>query len=137
MNPDGYQSDEEGTKYDPGFPGCRAATAPHPSYQDGVVTPHASFLAMAYAPKAAAANLAKLKAHFAAYGRGGFYDAVAVRSGTVARHYLALDQGMVMGALGNLLAHGDVQRAFTAGAVERTVRPLLRMETFDVPRHQR
>ena len=36
----------------------------------------------------------------------GFFDAVEVRTGKVSRFYLALDQGMVMAALGNALA-GD------------------------------
>lgn len=133
MDPDGYQSDEEGTKFDPGFPGCRDATNPNPTYGDGVVTPHASFLALEYAPKQAMANLAKLRTNFDAYGAGGFYDAIAVRSGNVAKHYLALDQGMIMGALGNYLGHNLLRNAFTAGAVQRTIRPLLSLETFNIP----
>jgi hypothetical protein len=136
MDPGGYQSDEEGTAYDPGFTGCRDATNPNPAYQDGVVTPHASFLAMEYAPAAATANLAKLKANFDAYGPGGFYDAVAVRSGHVARHYLALDQGMVLGALGNYLGHAAVRDAFTRGSVTATLKPLLALETFNIPAGQ-
>jgi len=136
MSPDGYQSDEEGTKYDPGFPGCRDATNPNPTYGDGVVTPHASFLALEYAPRQAMSNLAKLKANFNSYGSGGFYDAIAVRSGDVAKSYLALDQGMIMGALGNYLAHDDLRQAFTAGAVAATVKPLLGLETFGIPAKQ-
>ncbi|NTW39812.1 MAG: hypothetical protein HGA44_07960 [Cellulomonadaceae bacterium] len=37
---------------------------------------------------------------------------------------------MVMGAIGNLLADDVLQRAFSRGAIERTVRPLLAMEEF-------
>jgi hypothetical protein len=133
MDPGGYQSDEEGTVYDPGFPGCRTATNPDPQYGDGVVTPHASFLALEYAPEQAMANLTKLAANFDAYGAGGFYDAVAVGSGTVAHRYLALDQGMILGALGNYLAGNDLRRDFTRGSVTTTLRPLLAMETFNVP----
>jgi hypothetical protein len=47
------------------------------------------------------ANLAKPRDDFDAYGSGGFYDAVAVRSGTVSKKYLALDHGMVVAALDN------------------------------------
>lgn len=82
------------------------------SFGNGVVTPHASFLALPYARNAALANLAKLRAGFDAYGPGGFYDAVAVRTGAVSKWYLALDQGMVMGALGNVLANGNLHRYF-------------------------
>ena len=43
---------------------------------------------------------------------------------------LALDQGMVMAALGNELTGDRLQRYLTRGAVERVVRPLLAMEEF-------
>jgi UDP:flavonoid glycosyltransferase YjiC (YdhE family) len=48
----------------------------------------------------------------------------------VSRYWLALDQGMVMAALGNELAGDRLQRYLTQGAVERAVRPLLAMEEF-------
>ena len=51
---------------------------PPSAYTNGVVTPHASFLALRYAPRAALANLARLRSHFDVYGKGGFYDAVNV-----------------------------------------------------------
>ena len=79
---------------------------------------------------AALANLAKLKANFPVYGDGGFYDAVAVRSGTVATTYLALDQAMVMGQLGNVLT-GDLHRAFGGyGRNEQRLRPVISQEVF-------
>jgi hypothetical protein len=58
---------------------------------------------------------------------------VAVRSGTVARRYLALDQGMIMGALGNLLAGDVLRNAFTRGGAERNLRPVMAMEEFALP----
>jgi hypothetical protein len=130
MNPDGYFSDAERTNHDAGYGDCRAGTAPTPAYGDGVVTPHAAFLALPYARGEALANLARLRRDFAVYGDGGFYDAVAVRSGTVARTYLALDQAMVLGALGNVLT-GDLHRAFARyPGTERRLRPLLEREVF-------
>lgn len=136
LDTDGYTSDRERTSVDYGFEGCRDAQPPPESYGDGVVTPHAVFLALPYQPAAALRQLAKLVAEFDIYGPGGFYDSVAVRSGTVASRYLALDQGMVMGALGNLLA-GDVLRtAFTRGGAERLLRPVMAMEEFALPRRQ-
>jgi len=94
------------------------------------VTPHASFLALPYARRAALDNLAKLRRDFDAYGEGGFFDAVNVDNGQVSRYWLALDQGMVMAALGNELTGDRLQRYFTRGPVERSVRPLLAMEEF-------
>ncbi len=131
MNPDGYSSDEPRTTVDEGYAGCRPAQ-PAPSYKQGVVTPHASFLALRYAQGPALANLAKLRRNFDAYGTGGFYDTVNVTSGKVAKRYLSLDQGMIMAALGNALG-GDVMRhAFAQGPMEQRVAPLMRMEEFSL-----
>ncbi len=99
-------------------------------YGQGIVTPHASFLALRFAPDAAIANLMKLQADFKVYSWGGFYDAVNVRNGNVAARYLALDQGMIMAALGNALAHEDMRQYFSRSPVEQAVRPLLAMEEF-------
>ena len=130
MNPDGYYSDEESTNLDLGFGDCRPATNPDPTYGDGVVTPHAVFLALPYAKDAALADLAKLKADFPVYGDGGFYDAVAVRSGRVAATYLSLDQSMVLAQLGNVLT-GDLHEAFGSyGQNERRLRPVIGQEVF-------
>jgi hypothetical protein len=130
MNADGYASDQERTYVDEGWPGCRDPKPAPTSYGRGVVTPHASFLALRYAPAAALANLQKLKENFDAYGPGGFYDAVDVTTGKVSQRYLALDQGMVMAALGNALADDDMRAAFSTGPMEQHVAPLMREEEF-------
>ncbi|GAA2158131.1 uncharacterized protein DUF3131 [Humibacillus xanthopallidus] len=130
LNPTGYMSDQESTNYDPGFGDCRPATNPSPTYGDGVVTPHASFLAMMHEPAQAFTNLANIEADFDSYGRGGFFDAIAVKSGTVARRYLSLDQAMVMGAIGNVLGRDVIRRAFSTPAVEKALRPVIGVEEF-------
>ena len=128
----GYTTDQERTDWDQPWPGCREGEpAPTPAdYGDGVVTPHASFLALRYAPDAALENLSKLRADFDAYGRGGFYDAIAVKSGQVSKRYLSLDQGMVMAALGNALAGDDMREYVASGALEDELRPLMEQEVF-------
>ncbi|RCG27051.1 DUF3131 domain-containing protein [Sphaerisporangium album] len=131
MDTDGYTSDQERTSVDPGFGDCRPAKPEPAAYGDGVVTPHASFLALRYAGDKALDNLARLRAGFDAYGPGGFYDAVAVRSGKVAKEYLALDQGMVMGALGNALARDALRRYYVPGGAERLLKPVLGLEEWD------
>ena len=130
LNPDGYFSDQEKTNYDAGFGDCREGSNPDPRFGDGVVTPHAAFLAMMYEPQQAYTNLAMLQADLDSYGKGGFFDAVAVTSGTVARRYLSLDQAMIMGALGNVLGDNVIRRAFATRAVERRLRPVIGMEEF-------
>jgi len=135
MNPDGYYSDDEKTTVDLGYDQCRAATnpapgQPEPTFGDGIVTPHAAFLALPYAPRESMDNLRGIKTELKAYGPGGFYDSVATRSGKIAKRYLSLDQGIIMGTLGNALGKDMLRTAFSTGAVERTVRPLLAMEEF-------
>lgn len=130
MSSDGYPSDVERTSVDIGFEGCRAATNPTPSWGDGVVTPHAAFLAMEYEPKEAYDNLVKIERDLGAYGAGGFFDAVAVKSKTVARRYLSLDQAMVLGAIGNVFGNNVIRRNFVKGEVTKVIKPLIAVEEF-------
>ncbi len=96
------------------------ATPPTRSAPTGCATPRA--------PRSATSP--SCAAHFDAYGPGGFYDAVAVGSGTVSKRYLSLDQGMIMAALGNELAGDDMRDYVSRGALADKVRPLMRMEVF-------
>jgi len=50
MNPEGYACDLQNTHVGKGYDGCRPATNPTPTFGDGVVTPHAAFLALPYEP---------------------------------------------------------------------------------------
>ena len=129
LNPDGYASDQERTLVDYGFEGCRPG-APLPArYGRGVVTPHASFLALDFEQGQALANLAKLRRNFNAYGTGGFYDAIDVVTGKVSLFYLALDQGMVMAAIANELT-GDAFQSYFSREIEAAIRPVIGMEEF-------
>jgi hypothetical protein len=126
----GYFSDQEMTNYDVGFGTCRPGTNPTPHYGNGVVTPHASFLAMMHEPQQAYANLVGVQDDLKAYGTGGFFDAAAVHSGEIARRYLSLDQAMVMGSIGNVMGDNVIRRAFSTPAVERALRPVIGIEEF-------
>jgi hypothetical protein len=133
LEPNGYASDQERTFVDYGFEGCRPGTPPPAGYGRGVVTPHASFLALDFERGQALANLAKLRRNFDAYGTGGFYDAIDVVTGKVSRYYLALDQGMVMAAIANELT-GDGFQTYFAREIEAAVRPVIAMEEFTAGR---
>jgi Putative glucoamylase/RTX calcium-binding nonapeptide repeat (4 copies) len=135
IDPAGNPSNEQDTLVDAGFPGCPnrpAKPAPPPSaYTNGVVTPHASFLALRYAPGQALANLQRLEHGFKGlYGPWGFRDSVNVQTGAVSGSYLSLDQGMIMAALGNALAGDMLRRAFATPDVERALRPVMGVEEF-------
>ncbi len=123
MRPDGYFSDVEHTDF-------QWQTNPTPTFGDGVVTPHAAFLAMMHEPKEAYDNLRRIERDFDSYGKGGFYDAIATRSGQVAKRHLSLDQSMILGALGNVLAGNNIRRYFTRGEVSARVRPVIAPEVF-------
>jgi hypothetical protein len=83
-------------------------------YKAGVVTPHASILALEFAPEDVVRNLRKLLELYDIYGEYGFYDAVTVATGLVAHKYLALDQGMILVAINNYLNDGAIRKRFHA-----------------------
>jgi hypothetical protein len=131
MRPDGYPSDMERSNYYNGSYGPRNdGSSPTPAWGDGVITPHAAFLAMQYEPAEAYDNLVKIESKLKAYGAGGFYDAVAVKSGTIAKRYLSLDQAMVLGAIGNVFCDNVIRRNFILGDIETTIKPLIGIEEF-------
>lgn len=136
MDPNGMPSNEDGTLVDHGYdaPGCVRPAKPDPppsAYTNGVVTPHAAFLALRFAPEATLANVRNLARDFPGlYGKWGFRDSVNVMTKHVSDSYLSLDQGMIMAALGNALGHDVLRRAFADRAVERAVRPVIGIERF-------
>jgi hypothetical protein len=132
MNPQGYGSNNDNTYVDRGFAGCRDGTPdPAPSaYLNGVVTPHAAFLALRWAPGAVMADLAALKSDFSIYDRWGFRDSVNVDTGVVSGGYLSLDQGIVMASIGNALAGDVLRHAFATRDVRNVLKPIIGMETF-------
>jgi hypothetical protein len=135
MDPNGYPSNEEATVVDAGFSGCpgrEPQPEPPPSaYTNGVVTPHAAFLALRWAPRQALANLARLERDFEVYDRWGFRDSVNVDTGVASQSYLSLDQGMIMAAIGNALGGDMLRRAFATRATERALRPVIGVEEFN------
>jgi hypothetical protein len=134
MDANGYPSNEDVTLVDAGFPGCPGRPPqpdPPPSaYTNGVVTPHAAFLALRWAPRQTIANLGRLEADFDVYGKWGFRDSVNVDTGVASNFYLSLDQGMIMAAIGNALAGDVLRRAFVTRATERALRPVVGVEEF-------
>jgi Putative glucoamylase/Protein of unknown function (DUF3131) len=137
MDPNGNPSNEDHTLVDHGWddPTCPRPAAPDPppsAYTNGVVTPHAAFLALRYAPRAAERNVRRLARDFPGlYGKWGFRDSVNVQTKRVSGSYLSLDQGMIMGALGNALGHDVLRRAFADRAMEKALRPVIGIERFN------
>ncbi|HEU4580938.1 MAG TPA: glucoamylase family protein [Polyangiaceae bacterium] len=130
MDPLGYPADAErrtlfSTSPDASGGGPR-------DYGAGIVTPHAAFLALDFAPDAALDNLAALRRAFPTlYGAGGFKDSVNVVTGSVAERYLALDQGMVLAAIANRLL-ADRLQGYLARTLRPVLEPLMACEEFNV-----
>ncbi|OGW76709.1 MAG: hypothetical protein A3I73_04450 [Omnitrophica bacterium RIFCSPLOWO2_02_FULL_45_16] len=99
-------------------------------YKAGVVTPHATFLALEFAPKECVANIRKMLALFNAYGEYGFYDAIDVETGKVEIKYLCLDQAMSFLALDNYLNDGAIRKRFIADPINKRAEELLKVEDF-------
>ncbi len=134
IDTDGYTSDTSRTASDYAFgdcPGRADQSIPTAEqYVTGVITPHAAFLALEFAPEAAFDNLANLRRDFDIHHADyGFYDAVQINNGRVARRFLALDQGMIMLAAANYLTGGEFKHYF-ADEIEEGLHPLMQMETF-------
>jgi hypothetical protein len=99
-------------------------------YRAGVVTPHATFLALEFAPKECVANLRKMLNSYKVYGEYGFYDAINVKTGKVALRYLCLDQAMSFLALDNYLNNGAIRKRFSSDQISKNAEELLKVEDF-------
>jgi hypothetical protein len=135
MDPGGYPSNEDNTLVDAGFPGCPGREPqpepPTSAYTNGVVTPHAAFLALRFAPEETLENLQRLARAFPGlYGPWGFRDSVNVDTGVVSGSYLALDQGMIMAAVGNALEGDMLRTAFVTPDFKSALRPVMGVEEF-------
>ena len=137
MDTVGYTTDVERlTSIESGWddPACFRAAQTIDDYGQGVVTPHAAFLALDFTPEAAMENLRNLADDFdGMYGHGGFKDAVNVATGQVANRYLALDQGMVMAAIANELTD-DALQGYLAETLQPSLQPLMAIEEFGAGR---
>lgn len=126
MSPDGYPSDEDGVMW------TRDNTPTPAQYTNGVVTPHASFLAMPFAPQAAVANLETIASRFpGSVGKYGFQDSVNVQTGRVSSCVLSLDQGIIAAGAANVLGRGLMQNDFVDPRFAAVIKPLIGKEAFN------
>ena len=98
-------------------------------YGNGVVTPHATFLALPFVFDEAVNNLKEFIKHYPnIYGEYGFYDAVDPLSGTIVYRYLALDQAMTFLGLANALNPGKLHKRFYSDPIVKKGEKLLQAE---------
>lgn len=99
----------------------------------GVITPYASFLALATRPEAAIKNFRQMLSQYPdSYGEYGFYDFIDVTKGIVNHQYLALDQAMSFLAIVNYLENGSLRRRFQTDPIGQKSELLLREEQFSI-----
>ncbi|MCK4715834.1 MAG: DUF3131 domain-containing protein [Candidatus Marinimicrobia bacterium] len=81
-------------------------------YSPAIVSPHASILALPYAPEAVYSNLKTMLTKYDIYGEYGFYDSLDPKTDEIGKAYLALNQGMIMVTLNNHLNDNKMVRRF-------------------------
>jgi len=111
--------------------------SPTDQAREGVVTPHASFLALRFARCEALANLRALIKAFPIFDLQGFHDSVNVATGEVSPCVLALDQGMILASIANALSDDALRHAFRDGLIEARIHPLIAPEEFTAGDHRR
>jgi hypothetical protein len=99
-------------------------------YKSGVITPHASALALEVSPDEVVANLRRLVELYDIYGEYGFYDAVDPVTGKVTYKYLTLDQAMLFIALANYLDDHSVQEYFASDPIAAKALAIIGEERF-------
>jgi len=100
-------------------------------YEGGVVTPHATFLALEIVPEKAISNLRNfLRVYPDIYGEYGFYDSVDVKTREVSKKYLCLDQAMILIAINNYLNKGVIRNRFHNDEIGKRAEYLLEIEEF-------
>ena len=145
MDPNGSTSNEDHTTVDHGFAGCGRDRTPQPdpppsAYTNGVVTPHAAFLALRFAPDATRADVDRARAtRFPdMYGKWGFRDSVNVETGHVSG---VLPLARPGDDHGRARQRARRRRAAQARSPDRrwsaSLRPVIGIEQFgaSLPRH--
>jgi hypothetical protein len=100
------------------------------SYKNGVVTPHASILALNYKPHEVVLNIKNMTRLFPVYGEYGLYDCIKMDSGEVGDVYLALDQSMVFLSIANYLNGNNIQKLFMSKKELKPVLEILKNDEF-------
>ncbi len=100
-------------------------------YKDeGVITPHASMLALAYFPNEVKKNIRSMLKNYNFYGEYGPYDSIDVSTKKVSSRYLCLDQGMLFISLANYLSGGKIRDRFHSDPMVKNTEYLLTAEKF-------
>ena len=136
MRPDGYKSNKDNTLVDRGFGDCPGRVPqpdPPPSaYTNGVVTPHAAFLALRWAPDRVMENLANLQSDFDMYDRVGLPRLGERRHGRrLRRSTCRSTRGSSWPRSATPSADDVLRDAFATKEFRKALQPVMGMETFN------
>ncbi|MBU0895943.1 MAG: peptidoglycan-binding protein, partial [Candidatus Omnitrophica bacterium] len=85
--------------------------------RNGVMAPHAIFLALDVAPSEAMSNINEmLRLYPQIFGKYGAYDSVNAKTGAVSSQYVAVNQAMSFIAMVNYIKDGTIQDRFASNA---------------------
>ncbi len=101
-------------------------------YKDeGVVTPHVTFMALDFVPEEAILNIRKMVYLYDIYGEFGMYDSLNVNNKRVSYKYMALDQGMILPSIDNYLNKGAIRERFHKDPITKKIGALLDEKFFE------
>lgn len=100
------------------------------SYGSGMISPHASVIALTYKPKEVILNLKQMIKKYPVYGEYGFYDCIKMDNGEVGDTYLALDQAMIFLAVSNYLTNYTLPKTFMAKKELKPLWDIMKKEKF-------
>jgi hypothetical protein len=97
----------------------------------GVITPHASILALSLCPEEVTLNIRNMIEKYPEiFSQYGFFDAVNVKTGKVAKTYLCLDQSMILISICNYLTGNKIVELFHQSKYVKPAERLLKIEEF-------
>ncbi len=99
-------------------------------YKDGVVTPHASIIAINYYPKEVISNIKTMIKNYDIYGEYGFYDCIDMKTKNTGKTYLALDQAMIFISLSNYLTDNYIPKIFMNISGIKPILQIIKEEEF-------
>jgi len=98
---------------------------------EGVITPYASILALPFYPKESILNIRNLIEKYPEiFTQYGFFDAVNVKNGKIAKTYLCLDQCMILISICNYLKGNEITDIFHRSKYVKPAERLLKIEEF-------
>ncbi|MBN1493135.1 MAG: DUF3131 domain-containing protein [Candidatus Omnitrophica bacterium] len=98
---------------------------------EGVITPHASILALSLYPEDVMLNIRNLIEKYPdIFTQYGFFDSININTNKIAKTYLCLDQAMVLVSICNYLTDNKIVELFHQTGYAKNAERVLKIEDF-------